>query len=76
MEAPFRVGIINPCESSLSLTAPDLPVVTMSPSEDFTFPEFTLDPAWCDIQYTYQVDTKEGFAMVENWDESLRTFRF
>ena len=49
-----------------------------SSSYDFIFPEFTLDPAWCDVdvQYTYEVNNRQGHAMVRNWDEQNRTFSF
>ena len=44
--------------------------------EVFTFPEFIPDPVWCDVLYTYQVNSKQGFDMVDKWDESNRTFSF
>ena len=48
----------------------------MNPSEEFTIPEFAADPAWCDVRYTYQVDSKQGFAMVKSWNSQSRTFSF
>ena len=48
----------------------------MDPSEDFTIPEFAVEPAWCNVSYTYQVNNKQGFAMVKSWDSQSRTFCF
>ena len=48
----------------------------MNPSEDVTIPEFAADPAWCDVSYTYQVNSKQGFEMVKSWDSQSRTFSF
>ena len=82
-EETFKVGIINPCESPSSLTAPDMLLndlvfeySMMTPSVDFTFVEFTPDPVWCDVQYSYHVNNKQGFSIVENWNEFDRTFTF
>ena len=48
----------------------------MYPSEDLTIPEFTADPAWCDVSYTYQVNSRLGHEMVKSWDGQSRTFSF
>ena len=71
IDEPFKVGIINPCESPRSLKLPDLLLndlvlnyTLMTSSIEFTFPEFIPDPIWCEVQYTYQVNSIKGFFVV------------
>ena len=83
LDEPFNVRILDPCQSPRSLTAPDMLLndlvfeyTMMTPSDELTFTVFTPDPAWCDVQYSYQVNNRQGFAMVQNWDALDRTLTY
>ena len=83
LDEPFNVRILDPCLSPRSLTAPDMLLndlvfeyTMMTPSVELNFPVFTPDPAWCDVQYSYQVNNRQGFAMVQSWDALDRTLTY
>ena len=43
----------------------------------YQIPEFTVDPPWCDVSYTYSITVPEGDAAVSfDSDPLSRTFTF
>ena len=77
---PFTINIIDPCSPPTSLLQPILEnqeyTITDVPMP-YQIPEFTVDPPWCDVFYTYSISTPEGDAAVDfDSDPTSRTFTF
>ena len=77
---PFTIDIIDPCSPPTTLLPPILEnqeyTITDVPKQ-YQIPEFTVNPPWCDITYTYTITAPEGDAVVDfDSDSASRTFTF
>ena len=40
----------------------------MTPTAAFTFAPFVASPNFCEISYTYQIDSAQGFEVISEFD--------
>ena len=77
---PFTIDIIDPCSPPTSLTPPplvDQEYTITDTAQPYQIPQFTVDPAWCDITYSYTITAPEGDPAVNfDSDPASRTFTF
>ena len=81
---PFKVTILDPCEAPRGLSMPAALLgngyvqeyTIETPAVEFTIPEFTPMPNWCEVSYTYEAEKALASAMIESFDEMTRTFTF
>ena len=60
---PFIITIIDPCEKPVGLAASTLSAQEYTITDNaktYQIPEFTSDPVWCDITYTYSITDLAG----------------
>ena len=77
---PFIITVIDPCDKPVNLAASTVvnqEYTITDISKTYTVPDFTPDPAWCAITYTYSVVDAAGDAAVTfNDDAAVREFTF
>ena len=77
---PFVITVIDPCDKPVNLAASAVVNQQYTITDTFktyTVPEFTPDPAWCAITYTYSiVDVAGDAAVTFNDDAAVREFTF
>ena len=80
MANPFIITVIDPCDKPVHLAASTVvnqEYTITDISKTYTVPDFTPNPAWCAITYSYSVaDTTGGAAVIFNSDAAVRLFIF
>ena len=63
LAVPFVITIVDPCENDASISKVTLQnqVYTITAAaKDYQIPAFVVSPVWCDITYTYTVNSISG----------------
>ena len=67
LSVPFVITVVDPCENDASISKVALQnqmyTITAAP-KDYQIPTFVVSPVWCDITYTYTVNSISDSAAV------------
>lgn len=78
----LTITIFNPCSSPLSLMPPDgldgkiITYTISSPGILLDLGRFHVEPDWCSINYSYQLDDPLGELVIASFDKFAPSFRF
>ena len=74
----FKITIVDPCEAPKSITKSSLDdkeYTITDVEKSYLFDVYTVDPAWCEIIYTYDIDDNSAKEAI-TFDPIARMFKF